>query len=308
MYPGYSPADHVYGKAAEEYGKAVGLARANGEEIPQNPEMEYQINQKKGGAKTRRSLAEIKADRVAAGKPVGPMFGRAGESGAALDPAMEQNTANESSPEAKNPYFVIDTEPTPLPALGAAVLSTNGDERPIKKAKKTYDEDLPVAPVEEKKHKKAKKTHDGHLPAAPGEVEDISERVDAKLQEKEEKRKRKEEKKRKRESEKGEAAETDSAAASQTTTVGALNGDVEKPKKKKKKERHSEDEQGLVDRTVDKKRKFEGDVESDQHGKNPRKRETTHELQNGDSKGEPHNAEAPTKEKKKKKGRKEKKA
>lgn len=62
MYPGYSPADHQYGKAAEEYGRAAAEAKAKGMEI-KHTEVDYEIGQAKGVK--RRTLAGIRAAKAA---------------------------------------------------------------------------------------------------------------------------------------------------------------------------------------------------------------------------------------------------
>lgn len=255
MYPGYSPADHEYGKAAEEYGKAAAEARERGEDVKFD-DMEYEIGQAKGIKKrTLAGIREAKAAREAKGKGNGS--GRASGSDSPVDPTPPKLAATngapasakveDEAPEGDNPYFVIDTKPTPVNLAGPSHQTTKHSASP------------PPEPLEGKKHKNQKKKHEGELPkgeeADKVEFEDISEEVDARMKEKEEKRKRKEEKKRKRES----ASEPASTAQVLESADAVL--EVEKPKKKKTK--HTSDEAG-ADRTVSsKKRSADVDGESD---------------------------------------------
>ena len=252
MYPGYSPADHEYGKAAEEYGKAVAEARKRGVEIPKHPDIEYQIGQGKGIKRDplvqMREMGGLKEQqsgsrsRSGSGEDEGP--NKKQKTNGHIVPAEvkteETNTKEtDAPPEGNNPYFVIDTNPTPVNLL--AHISS-----PSKREADTE-------PVEGKKSKKSKKKHSGNFAAAPVETEateDISAEVDARLKEKEEKRKQKEEKKRKRESEKSDIAATETGE----TTIGSIVGEVEKPKKKKKKVMDAESGEELPDRTMEKKR------------------------------------------------------
>lgn len=231
MYPGYSPADHEYGKAAEEYGKIAAEARQKGISIS-HPDIEYEIGQAKGVK--RKSLNGM---RATAGKT--EQSGN-GSGSASEGPSKKQKINGHSAsephftranhptttapsdpvPEDFNPYFVIDTNPTPVNIPGLAT-------QPQSKRSPT-----PTA-VESKKPKKSKKKHDGALPAGT-DFEDIDGEVDAKMKEKEEKRRRKEEKKRKRES----AGEKEAVVVLETAAVDAETG---KPKKKKQKKGGEED-------------------------------------------------------------------
>lgn len=266
MYPGYSPADHEYGKAAEEYGKAAAEARARGIEL-KHPEAEYEIGQAKGVK--RKTLAGIREAQAAKGKGSGSGSGSGTNSGSEgplkqelKKPATSNGQAStekvqEAAPEGDNPYFVIDTKPTPVNLQGMSF-------HPLKRSAS------PEA-VDAKKHKKAKNKHDGKMPQGENteevKTEDISEQVDARMKEKEEKRKRKEEKKRKRE------PEVESAVASQesqpTAKPSATVIDVERSKKKKKAEKTEEEQ--IPDRTAPKKQP--GDDEGEEEdGERKKKR------------------------------------
>ena len=271
MYPGYSPADHEYGKAAEEYGKAVAEARRQGIEI-EHEDAEYEIGQAKGAK--RKMLAALRDAHAAKGVTSGTGT-RSGSEVPIQEEAKESATINgqasmgkveEANLEGDNPYFVIDTNPTPVDVPGISFQSPKRSPG------------LPEA-VEATKHKKAKKKHDGEMPKGEDtqqvKTEDISDQVDARVKEKKKKRKMKEEKKRKRESEGEPAAAVEgpeSTAEPPHTVVEA-----ERPKKKKKKVRHSEEP--LPDRTVSKKRASEavGGVENEE-GKSKKKRKKSKEA------------------------------
>ena len=274
MYPGYSPADHEYGKAAEEYGKAAAEARAKGLEL-QHPEAEYVVGQAKGAK--RKTLAEIREAEIAKGRTSGSGSGSgtgSGSEGSFKQKAKGDATTNgqastekvqEPSPEGDIPYFIVDTKPTPVNIPG---ISSQTPKRSVSHP----------GVVEVRKHKKAKKMHDGEMPKGEDsqemQTEDISEQVEARMKEKEEKRKRKEEKKRKRASEGENAARAEEAQApAEPSTVAA---ESERPKKKKKIKK-SEDEP-LTDRTVSKKRRHEGEGEGEggaENGKGEKKKKKT---------------------------------
>ena len=285
MYPRHSPADHEYGKAADEYGKVAAEARAKGIEI-KHPDAECEVGQAKGVK--RKSLAEIQEAQAAKGKT--SVGGSGGGTGSGSDDSIKRKSkepantngqtgtkrVKRASPEGDNPYFIIDTKPTPvnIPGMSSQHLKRSAS---------------PVEAVEGKKHKKAKNKHDGEMPKEEDTQEvkfqDISEQVDARMKEKEKKRKMKEEKKRKRESE-GEhaAAAEESQPAAEPPAVTA---EEETPKKKKKtkktkkKVRGSEDEP-LPDRSASKKRLGEGDGGAeDGEGKRKKKRKKNDDTANG---------------------------
>ena len=262
MYPGYSPADHLYGKAAEEYGKAAAAAQAMGEEIPSNPDAEYQVGQGRG-SKRPRTLAEIKAAKRMDGNQDNKDASTSEIETNGVEAKPQANGSNQKdTPSGDNPYFIVDTNPTPV-TLDKMAAVANSQES-----------------VEGSKHKKQKKKHSGDLPAAPSETQDIASIVDARLKKKEEKAKRKEEKKRKRESERSEPANSNAEPTSSTSAVGdttvpapnAENVEVtEKPKKKKSKTKH-EGQAELTDRTKDKKRKGEESNGTEGEGKGKKRK------------------------------------
>ncbi|CAD6589992.1 MAG: hypothetical protein ASARMPRED_004509 [Alectoria sarmentosa] len=261
MYPGYSPADHEYGKAAEEYGKAAAEARAKGIEL-KHPDAEYEIGQAKGVK--RKMLAGIREAQAGKGKASGSGNGSGTGSGSEgpekekkKEPAATNGQAStekvqEATPEGENPYFIIDTNPTPVNLPGISF-------QPLKRSAS------PPEAVEAKIHKKAKKTHDGEMPIgeeAEGiQTEDISDQVDARMKEKEEKRKMKEEKKRKREPEAESAVVAEEPQATAEPSIAVA--EVETPKKKKKKKAKNAEEDPLPDRSASKKRLGEDDGEAE---------------------------------------------
>ena len=264
MYPGYSPADHEYGKAAEEFGRVAAEARAKGVEI-KHPEVEYEIGQAKGIK--RRTLAAMRGASATKGQASGSGSG-SGSEGPNTQVPKEKATSPEkaedektkaTTPEGDNPFFIIDTKPTPVNLPGV----TN---QPVKRSAS------PSGSPETKKQKKAKKHHEGELPTSEGavkvEFEDISGEVDARMKEREEKRKEKVEKKRKRDSE-GDQSKAAEAHATSSDTPAAVVG-VETPKKKKAKK---SDEEELADRTGANKRSgVEIEEAADGEGKKAKKR------------------------------------
>ena len=274
MYPGYSPADHEYGKAAEEYGKLVAEARVLGVDI-KHEDAEYEIGQAKGVK--RKTLGAFRESHAAQGvtSDIGtgsgadvPIKKKANKS-PTTNGQTSTEKAEEAKPEGDNPYFVIDTNPTPVNIPGMSFQS------PKRSAV------FPEA-VEAKKHKKAKKKHDGEMPKGEDtqqvKTEDISDQVDARMKEKEKKRRMKEEKKRKRESDGEPAAAVEEPES--TAKPSAILAEAERPKKKKNKVEESEKEP-LPDQTVSKKRASEanGGVENEE-GKSKKKRKKNKEAAN----------------------------
>ena len=255
MYPGYSPADHQYGEAAQEFGSEWSAARAKGIEFKPAPDgPDYQFGQAKGVK--RRTLAKIREAKAARGEGTGSGTGSGSGSGSGSDTGAPPAVSNGSTPgrvhsktkaaegkaedetgDGKNPYFVIDVNPTPVNIPGVSV----------QPPKRTSD-GQPEPETVEKKPKKPKRKHEGSLSGAAEkkvEFEDISSEVDARLKEKEEKRKRKEEKKRKRDS--------DGSAIAQAT--------AETPKPPKKKTKESVQDKVITNGTENKKRGTSADDE-----------------------------------------------
>ena len=260
MYPGYSPADHEYGKAAEEYGLAVAAARKQGIDLnPTENGPEYKTAQARGLKRT--TLAGMRAAKAGVeggsgsdpGSDSDTQFVRDMSTGSVVNGQAAEVKSEDETAEGENTYFVIDTNPTPVNLPGLS-------HKPTKRA---TEDPSPPEPVEQKKSKKVKTKHDGELPGATlannAEFEDISEEVDARLKEKEERRRRKEEKKRKRLSE-GSSGAIAEAAITESVT--------EKPKKKKTKKSDSD----LEVNGVDAKKRHGSDGEEAVDGKGQKKK------------------------------------
>ena len=224
MYPGYSPADHQYGEAAQEFGSEWSAAKAKGIDFNVTPDgPQYELGQARGVKK--RTLAQIRAAKAARGEGSGSGTGSGSDAGTAL--VAPNGTGPSAQPDAKktesqsvgdvkddgNPYFVIDVNPTLVNIPGVSA-------QPAKRASEAQPETEPIGD----RVKKSKTKHEGPFPQTfekKVEFEDISAEVDVRLKEKEAKRKQKEEKKRKRDSEESAVVE----AVAETS----------KPKKKKSK-------------------------------------------------------------------------
>lgn len=201
MYPGYSPADHEYGKAAEEFGSQWAAAKAQGLEFQPPPDgPHYEFSQARGVK--RATLAKIRAAKAARGEGIGSGSGSGSDAGPSGTTSTgpqpngqsEATKSEDQKADDSNPYFVVDTKPTPVNIPGLS-------HQPAKRASEA---DSPTEPAT-KSSKKAKTKHNkeiAHPQEKRVEFEDITGEVDARMKEKEEKRKRKEERqKRKRESE-----------------------------------------------------------------------------------------------------------
>jgi hypothetical protein len=170
MYPGYSPAHIEYGKAAGEFGQAVGEMKARGEKWEPANGTEYQIGQAHG-AKRKMFFQKDRTEST-------------GSEGAAKG-ASAQLDKEEEPKEEETLGFVIDIEPTPVKLAGRS-------------AKRPLEDESDGG--EKKKDKKKKKMKEDKGRERVVETEDISAEVEARLRLKEEKKKSKEGKKRQRES------------------------------------------------------------------------------------------------------------
>jgi hypothetical protein len=205
MYPGYSPADHIYGEAAAEYGAMIAEARRQGKEIKTDPSgIEYVVGQNQLSA--REQLEAVKKSFAAKKTKQNATPGGAERDQGNCEP-MEgvEQTADVSQ------LFMVDANPTPVSALQKMPKnsSSKGKNRANDKAKRSIslheDQSNAVSEAPEDSHqsKKAKiaKAEEATIEPKPlVEEDDISAEVDRRLKEKEERRKRKMERKRKRES------------------------------------------------------------------------------------------------------------
>lgn len=220
MYPGYSPADHIYGEAAAEYATHVRAMEKKGVQVKTPGDVEYTINQKETAK--RKLMEQAHSQQASDGntqtshsRPL--VNGTVNPSSSSTGPTTNghansnPSTANANLDANGNPLFVIDTNPLQL--------------------------DLPEF-SNPHASKRAKIAHDGALPSAEPETEDISAEVDAKLKAKKEKKKDRE-KKRKRESEGFEEV----AIAVEEDEEGEKPASKKSKKEKKKKGRASKGEE-----------------------------------------------------------------
>lgn len=168
MYPGYSPKDVEYGKAAEEFGKQWSEAKKQGIEFSTGPDgPEYEFAQSKQAKKRR--LAELQQ-----GESRAP-----GKVEASL---ANGNTVTASSENAGgDPLFFVDTNPTPVASKGftkAETVAAAPAEPVIEYENIDAEVDARLKAKEEaKKGKKDKKRK--RESAASAETEVIEESVDA---------------------------------------------------------------------------------------------------------------------------------
>ena len=246
MYPGYSPGDLEYGEAQQEAGQAIAEARRKG--VTWEPPAEYVLGQNRTGKKAR--------------------FFAKGQDGSGSGSDENQDISKTAPPAAddsvngdSNPYFVVDTEPTPV----------NGMKRIPSRAKQS-DKNLSdnVESGNEKSEKVSHNTEDEKqaAPDSKEEYDNIDAEVEARLKAKEDRKKNKE-KKRKRDSD-------DSMILPPTEEAAEDKVAVEKPKKKKtKKESKPEDGASLKKRKgdhVDENHDIAAQAEIDGEGAKKKKR------------------------------------
>jgi hypothetical protein len=205
MYPGYSPADHIYGEAAADYGAMIAEARRQGKEIKTDPSgIEYVVGQNQLSA--REQLEAVKKSFAAKKTKQ-----NATPSEAERDQGNGEPMEGVEQTEDVSQLFMVDANPTPVSALQKMPKnsSSKGKNRANDKAKRSISlhEDqsnaVSEAPEDSHRSKKAKiaKAEEATIESKPlVEEDDISAEVDRRLKEKEERRKRKMERKRKRES------------------------------------------------------------------------------------------------------------
>lgn len=285
MYPGYSPADHEYGKAADEYGRYASSARAQGIDV-RPKDVEYEIGQSK--RMKRQPLGGTGSTRTAQESGSGSGAGSGSGSDRPNNKHRKHNSTNghaeveqaqeeshELHDESGKPAFFIDVNPTPV------------DLPPMKDKLPKRGASSPET-AEGKKHKKIKKKHTGNLPDTTDEnsieYEDISQEVDARLKEKEERRKRKEEEKKRKEEEikpkeeerKGKEEErkrrrgSGESAAVEAEAPSAI--ELEKPKKKRLRKSDGINRSHVPDATDSPSKKRHGADNDNEHGEGKKKK------------------------------------
>lgn len=231
MYPGYSPADHIYGEAAEEYGKRAADLKRQGIDLKLDPNgPQYVVGQTK---KPRRLSQEPEILIGSISSASAPNANNQDQGGEPME-GIEQSA---SEPR----YFVIDSKPSLVADVGEMQKQKNKANDKAKRRVSFKEEQEGEAghdnSFEARKPKKAKITAiespAAILPESAVQKEDISAEVEARLKAKEEKRKRKEEKKRKRDS--GDSAkimQSDNSTIPTGAHTETSSTSIEKPKKK----------------------------------------------------------------------------
>lgn len=199
MYPGYSPADQIYGEAAQEFGEHTAELKRKGVEMKAEPngpqyvtpqrKRPRRLNQESNGSQSVAGSSATAQVRNSQGGETQPMEG------------VEQSTT-------ESQYFIIDPKPTPLADIGETPKHKNkANDKAKRRVSFREDESSETANPNHSSVPKAKKvklaTDDSAGPTADSRStmqEDISAEVEDRIRAKEEKRKRKEEKKRKRDS------------------------------------------------------------------------------------------------------------
>jgi hypothetical protein len=273
MYPGYSPADHIYGEAAAEYGAMIAEARRQGKEIKSDPNgIEYVVGQSQLSA--REQLEEVKKS-FAAKKAKRNATSTEAERDQGNGEPMEgvEQTADMSQ------LFMVDANPTPVSALQNMPenSSSKGKNKANDKAKRSVSllEDQANAAGEapedshQPKRVKTAKAEEATIEPKPlVEEDDISAEVDRRLKEKEERRRRKMEKKRKRESDSSQVERVETAEEPVEETQ------IAKPNKKKHKKDKRAEEAKQAEPVV---------TEEEKHKKDKKKKRQSIE---GEAKGE----------------------
>jgi hypothetical protein len=288
MYPGYSPADHIYGEAAAEYGTMIAEARRQGKEIKTDASgIEYVVGQNQLSAReqlevVKKSFAAKKAKQNAT-----PSDAERDQGNGEPMEGIEQ-TADVSQ------LFMVDSNPTPVSALQNMPenSSSKGKNRANDKAKRSIslyeDQSNAVSETPEGSHQpkrvKIAKTEEATIEPKPlVEEDDISAEVDRRLKEKEERRRRKMEKKRKRESDSSQVERVETAEVPVEETQAA------KPDKKK----HKKDK-----RAEEAKQTEPVATEEEKHKKDKKKRRSTVDEAKGEDAVVVENEKPKTKRKK----------
>lgn len=193
MYPGYSPADHEYGQASQEFGEQWSAAKAQGAEFKPSPNgPQYEFNQPRQAK--RKASRNAQADASAQNSSTEP---KPTSQPADSEPAVSDGVKYHKRQKRAH---IKDTMATAA-EHGDTIILDNQYFRIDKKPTPVSVRTISPSPLGHKYPKKAKIKHDGTVLGVQEkrvEFEDITDEVDARLKVKDEKRKRKEEKKRKR--------------------------------------------------------------------------------------------------------------
>ena len=239
MYPGYSPADHIYGEASQEYGQRYSEMKKQGTEFKQGPDgIEYVVGQSSKDGKEQ--LAELRRNREQESQPT-------------VSDAVDGD-------EDPSTLFTFDSNPTPVDQLKAApATSKSQDEQSTQKASAGSNSLLEarLARIKSANDKKHQDKEVDYLPLSQPQTngnDEFEKAVAERKAKKDEKRKQKnaessrekDGKKRKRQSDSSQIA----SAPAEATTNGASTSDTapatteplaERPKKKKQKSSHKDE-------------------------------------------------------------------
>ncbi|KAI9763068.1 MAG: hypothetical protein M1835_007947 [Candelina submexicana] len=226
MYPGYSPADIEYGKAAQEAGQVIAQVKASGgqwQPAPDGPQ--YSVGKVHGGK--RKAMFQKPKDEE---RQDGDITQQTGTNDKAA------TNGDDKGGEGETLSFVVDTNPPPV----------NISDVGKKSNKRSSANPSPPEPVA-KKSKKAKTKEEPKV-----DTEDISAEVDARMKDKDAKKEEKSKQKREEKKRKRSMDASDVAAAS-------VDGAAEEPKSKKAKKLDGETE----GKGKKKRRESEADADSD---------------------------------------------
>ena len=224
MYPGYSPADHVYGRAAEEFGREWQLAKQHGVEFKSSKNgPEYKFGQSRIGKKVDLSTLPAGSKEVD------------GSNSLPSDTiAQVKNNTGEGQAFASddNAFFIIDTNPAPVNTAvpSHSPLKRFADQEPGKESKKVKVKYRP-----------------SHITTKQEriETEDITREVDERIREKDARRKAEISRKRKHGVEKELAATSKYPEAMEIDGETQSEPELEVAKLKKSKKSDSEQEGSL---------------------------------------------------------------
>jgi hypothetical protein len=234
MYPGYSPADHKYGQAAEEFGRTWAQAKRKGVDFPSHSDgPEYEFGQGKGAKRRKSDSAEkpnLRQDQDMQDTPMN-------------DATDDTTTVTTNAPQ----LFIIDSNPTPINVAALqgkkhASLSNEPDENKSKKSKKSHN---PISP-DTVSQGKAKESFSPVI-----EYENIDAEVDAALREKKARWNGEKAEKRKRESD----SSNDERAAQGSENTAGEGGNVQSDRPKKKKSKKNKDHEEAKGEAVDSENK-----------------------------------------------------
>lgn len=272
MYPGYSPADHIYGEAAQEYGQHVAELKRKGVDLETDPNgPQYVVGQNK---KPRRLTQELEKPQSTGTPSTSAQVGN-GEEGDGEPMEGVVQSGNDSQ------YFVIDSKPTPVAELGESQKHKNkANDKAKRRVSFTEEGEVQIANTGSSStpdlSKASETTMESFATTTKSDAavpdEDISGEVEARLKAKEEKRKQKEEKKRKRESE--NSLTNDQVQGSQTDASGPTETSSTEKRKKKK---HKKDVDGVTD-AADAPVKAADETKSKGEKKKKKKRADTDEV------------------------------